>query len=93
MTEDAVKKYIAEALRRNHPVDNIIQKLVDNGHKEENVHALVKSAVQERINQLQQTQTDLTPQRRFFGVAFSFLIRGAIGVVVAWSLYQVIIAA
>ena len=92
VADDVVKKYIAEAIRRQHPVEEIVKKLVDSGHPEETVRTMVKNAVQERINQLQQTETDLTPQRRFFEVAFSFLIRGTIGVVAAWSLYQVIIA-
>ena len=92
VVDDSVKKYIAEALRRNHPVEDIIQKLVDNGHNEETVRTRVKSTVQDRINQLQQTETDLTPQRNLFEIAVSFLIRGVIGVVAAWSLYQVIIA-
>ncbi len=93
MADDKVKRYIAEALRRHHSVDDIITKLASAGHNEENVRSMVKKGVQERMSELQQLQKDLKPQRTFAEVAFSFLIRGAIGAVAAWSLYQVIIAA
>ena len=91
--DERVKRYIAEALRRHHNVDDIIAKLASAGHNEENVRTMVKSAVQERLRELEQAQTDLAPRRAFGEVLISFLIRGAIGVVAAWSLYQVIIAA
>lgn len=93
MADDKIERYIAEALRRHHSVEDIITKLASAGHHEETVRAMVKRGVQERMNELQQLQEDLKPQRTFAEVAFSFLIRGAIGAVAAWSLYQVIIAA
>ncbi len=89
---EKVKAYIAEALRRNHPVDTIVGKLVSIGHEKEQATTLVKHAVQQRIHTLEQAPAEISAGKTITGIVFSFLMRGAIGAIAAWSLYHVIVA-
>lgn len=52
MVEEKIVAYAKEALKRGYPIERIMSKLVAAGHKKEDMHEFVKTAVRHRISDL-----------------------------------------
>lgn len=52
MAGEKIIAYAKEALKQGYPVDRIMSKLVAAGHRKEEMHEFVKTAVRHRISDL-----------------------------------------
>ncbi len=94
MVENKIRAYIDGALARHHKVEDIMANLINAGHDSHTVRSLTKERVQHRIRHLEGKKSALT--KKYSGVMslmFSFLIRGAVGVVAVWALTSVVVTA
>ena len=87
---EKTKQYIIEAVEKGYPVEKIIDKLVKAGHKKDVVKKLAKTALNERIQEIEPNHEYVAEQPSVVKVTaeilFSVFIRLAIGVLMFFTL-------